>query len=159
MATPNFITQLATLLKDRRVKAGITQEELAKEVGMRRATVVDIENGKNVTLNNIALVADFLEIQLAPPAKVNTIMNTQPPRAPGRRINARLYPQLLNLLWDRKHDFDAHAKAPVMITEEEAYGLYEKQNRFIDITTMTPKEKTLFQKLKNTIGKGVYLGT
>lgn len=157
MLTHNFVTQLTTLLKARRLKIGLTQEELAKEVGIRRATVVDIENGRNVTLNNIALIADFLEIQLLNPEKMNELSKIAPPAHREPKINARLYPQLLSLLWDRKHDFDINARKPVMITHKEAYALYEKQFRFIDVHAMKPKELNLFQRLKNTVGKGVYL--
>ncbi|MFL9610989.1 helix-turn-helix transcriptional regulator [Methylobacillus sp. Pita2] len=155
MLTHDFITQLTTILKARRLKAGLTQEDLAREVGVRRATVVDIENGKNVTLHNIALIADFLEIQLLNTEKMNELLTVAPPDPQGPKINARLYPQLLSLLWDRKHE--VNAKKPVMITAQEAYALYEKQFRFIDIDAMVPKELNLFQRLKKTVGNGVYL--
>lgn len=157
MLKHDFVTQLTTLLKARRLKIGLTQDELAKEVGIRRATVVGIENGKNATLHNIALIANFLDIQLLNNEKMLDLTKVLPADNRGRKINARLYPQLLQLLWDRKHDFDINAKKPVMITPHEAYNLYEKLGRFVEISNMGEKEQRLFEKLKATEGNGVYL--
>lgn len=154
----DFITQLTTLLKSRRLKTGMTQEQLAAELGMRRATVVDVENGKNATLHNIARIADFLDIQILSVDKLAELRKTLPEKDKRpRKINARQYPQLLQLLWDRQHDFDINATQPLMITLEEAYGLYEKHARYVEVSQMTAKEQRFFTQLKNTLGNGVYL--
>lgn len=154
----DFITQLTTLLKARRLKIGMTQEQLAQELGMRRATVVAIENGKNATLHNIARIADYLDVQILSADKLAVLRTTLPEKDKRtRKINARQYPQLLQLLWDRQHDFDINASRPLMITLEEAYALYEKHARFVEVSQMAAKEQRLFTQLKNTLGNGVYL--
>jgi transcriptional regulator with XRE-family HTH domain len=59
---PNkFTVFLGEQIKKARIEAGLSQEELAKRIYKRRATVSEIETGKGeVDTNTFALLAHFL---------------------------------------------------------------------------------------------------
>ena len=156
MTINKFTHNLTSIIRERRIKAGMTQDQLAQALHLGRASIIAIETGKNVQLHTIAKVADYLGIRLADSHQ--QAQNHATPRKATRRINARHYPQLLSLLWDRKHHFDTDATEPVMIAPREAYRIYEAHERFIDREKMEPHEKRFLKRLINGYGGGIFLG-
>ena len=63
------------------------------------------------------------------------------------KIIIKDYPQLNFLLWNRK-------KAAVL-TEEEAFALYERNWKHIDEKSLTQKEREFIDMLKEKFGYGV----
>lgn len=52
-------------IKKYRIEKGLTQDQLAKEVGVRRETIVFLEQGKyNPSLNLAYNISQFLEVTL-----------------------------------------------------------------------------------------------
>ena len=53
-------------IKELRLKKGITQEKLAKESGVNRTTVNQLENGEevNVTAKTLKKIAECLEVEV-----------------------------------------------------------------------------------------------
>jgi hypothetical protein len=64
---------------------------------------------------------------------------------PAETIDATQYPQLHLLLWNR---------ADSVISEAEAFAIYEANWRFIDRATITPSEDELIKKLIRDHGNG-----
>lgn len=63
MKIKDFYKKMGKRLKELRLKANITQEELAESVGVATKTVSYWENGHNpITLNKIPLIATALNI-------------------------------------------------------------------------------------------------
>lgn len=63
-------------------------------------------------------------------------------------INRKQYPQLDMLLWDN---------ADEMISEQEAFGAYEKRWPYVDENTLTNHEKELIDRLTKQLGNGLFL--
>jgi len=57
------------------------------------------------------------------------------------------YPQLNFLLWNRKK--------VAVITEEEAFALYERNWKHIDEKNLTQKEREFIDMLKTKLGQGI----
>lgn len=57
------------------------------------------------------------------------------------------YPQLALLAWNRRADAE--------LDEEEAFALYEREWRWVDVTALLPKERALIEQLTQTYGHGV----
>ncbi len=57
------------------------------------------------------------------------------------------YPQLALLAWNR------HADAE--LDEEEAFALYEREWRWVEVDTLLPKERALIERLTQAYGHGV----
>jgi hypothetical protein len=56
------------------------------------------------------------------------------------------YPQLADLAWNRNDEF---------IAAREAFQLYERNWRFVDMKSLTPRETQLIDRLKLEFGAGV----
>jgi hypothetical protein len=72
------------------------------------------------------------------------------PVLPAGRVNAESLPavipiqkfrQLRQLAWHVKDDFE--------LTPEEAFGLYDRYRRYLDMDQMDPDERNLLQALEN----------
>lgn len=65
MKTKDFYKQFGKRLKQLRLSAGISQEELAERVGVATKTVSYWENAHNpVTLNKLPILADVLNVPI-----------------------------------------------------------------------------------------------
>lgn len=62
------------------------------------------------------------------------------------RLSIDKYPQLALLAWNR---------VVREITSEEAFALYERNWRFVDVDALTPIEAALIERLARTYGHGV----
>jgi len=56
------------------------------------------------------------------------------------------FPQLRDLAWNRAGD---------LITAREAFSLYERNWRFVDVNRLDPRERALIDRLTDTFGAGV----
>ncbi len=59
------------------------------------------------------------------------------------------YPQLQIIAWNRR--------AEVSVFEDEALGLYERNWRYVDQSTLDDKERALISRLVDQYGSGVLL--
>lgn len=59
------------------------------------------------------------------------------------------YPQLADLAWNRTDEF---------IPAKEAFQLYERNWRFVDVNSLGPGERQLIDRLKDEFGGGVING-
>jgi transcriptional regulator with XRE-family HTH domain len=57
--------KIGTLCKAKRKEYGLTREQLAEELGMSRATIQNIESGKNATLDNLLKIANHFHLMEA----------------------------------------------------------------------------------------------
>jgi len=64
-------------------------------------------------------------------------------------IRVNDYPQLADLAWNRNDEF---------IAAREAFQLYERNWRFVDVKSLTPQEIQLIDRLKIEFGAGVING-
>ena len=65
MATESIQIKFGNRVKSLRIKAGISQEELAFRAGLHRTYLGSIERGeRNISLKNIARIAKALDIKL-----------------------------------------------------------------------------------------------
>ncbi len=53
---------IGTLCKNKRKEYKLTREQLAEELGLSRATIQNIENGKNATLDNLLKIANHFNL-------------------------------------------------------------------------------------------------
>lgn len=61
----NILEKFGLKVREERLKAGLSQEELADKAGLHRTYVGMIERAeKNVTLRNIAKIAKALDVEL-----------------------------------------------------------------------------------------------
>lgn len=53
-------------LKELRLKKGLTQEELSRESGVNRTTIIQLENGENVnvTIKTLKQLAKYLGVDI-----------------------------------------------------------------------------------------------
>jgi transcriptional regulator with XRE-family HTH domain len=56
------LTAISNFLKGYRINSGITQEELSQQSNLHRNTIINAENGRNITLLSLLDLADALEI-------------------------------------------------------------------------------------------------
>ncbi|MGQ0752006.1 MAG: hypothetical protein ACT4PS_15855 [Betaproteobacteria bacterium] len=61
-------------------------------------------------------------------------------------VEVRKYPNLQLLAWNRADPY---------ITERDAFGLYERNWKFVDTKTMTEGERQLIRRLTEKWGRGV----
>jgi transcriptional regulator with XRE-family HTH domain len=65
-ARPDIRERFGDAVRARREELGLTQEELAAEVGIHRTYLSDVERGsRNLCLINIERLADALDLSLA----------------------------------------------------------------------------------------------
>lgn len=53
---------IGTLCKNKRKEYKLTREQLAEELSLSRATIQNIENGKNATLDNLLKIANHFNL-------------------------------------------------------------------------------------------------
>lgn len=68
----------------------------------------------------------------------------------NRTINLEDYPELKLIAW--------HRRPGTLMSEEEAFALYERNWRYIDPERLSPNEAALIEKLKRQYGRGVING-
>lgn len=56
------ITKIGTLIREKRIKWGLTQEELGQRVGVGKAQISKIESGKGLTIKTVTKVLEALNL-------------------------------------------------------------------------------------------------
>lgn len=56
------INNIGTLIRDERIRRGMTQEELGSKVGVGKAQISKIESGKGLTIKTVTKVLDALDL-------------------------------------------------------------------------------------------------
>lgn len=69
------IHDIGTLIQEERIRRGLTQEDLGKRVGVGKAQISKIENGRSLTIKTIMKVLDTLNlsasVKLHPAARID----------------------------------------------------------------------------------------
>lgn len=74
-------TELGQRLRDARERAGLTQQQVANEIGVSLRTVGNWERGETVPQNRLAKLEDLLSVQLRPNAPaLRPVYGTRPQR-------------------------------------------------------------------------------
>jgi DNA-binding XRE family transcriptional regulator len=148
----NEITQaklcnLGQQLAERRKALGVSATVAAEAAGMSRVTLHRIEKGEpSVTMgawsNAIAAMGMHLQLQTHEAARA------APKERDGWwpvRIALADYPQLKALAW-QVHGTDH-------LTPVEAFDIYERNARHMDVPSMQAREQALWQALQMAFGK------
>ena len=68
----NISDRIVAVLKEERIKKGISQYKLAKDTGMSKSSILYIENGKqHPTLYTIILISKYLNVEIG--SKISSI--------------------------------------------------------------------------------------
>jgi transcriptional regulator with XRE-family HTH domain len=141
------LRSLGAQIADRRKVLGVSATVAAEAAGMSRVTLHRIEKGEpSVTMgawiNAIAALGVQLQLQDQETAK------TTPADRLGWwpvRISLADYPQLKALAWQ--------VQGTDHLTPVEAFDIYERNIRHLDLPTMTAQEQALWQALQQAFGK------
>jgi DNA-binding XRE family transcriptional regulator len=141
------LQSLGASLAARRKALGVSATVAAEAAGMSRVTLHRIEKGEpSVTMgawsNAIAALGMHLKLQ-----DLETVKSTPTDRSGWWPVRIALadYPQLKALAW-QVHGTDH-------LTPVEAFDIYERNARHLDLPTMAAQEQALWQALQEAFGK------
>lgn len=142
---PSALHALGQALRLRRKVMGINAVTAAQAAGMSRVTLHRIEKGESsVTMGawlNLASALGMqvaLQVRSASPTAVSGLIPTQ--------IRLADYPQLQALAWQVHADH---------LSPLEAYDVYERNQKHMNLVAMTAQEQQLWQALQ-TLAADVY---
>jgi transcriptional regulator with XRE-family HTH domain len=153
------LAEFGERLRLARLRRRLTAQQVADSAGITRVTLHRAEAGDAaVTLGTYikVMAAMALDTDVALLARDDTaghlVQDAQlPARRAGttfpRRIRLAKYPQLRSIAWGLAEDAE--------VGPTEAFQLYERNWRHVEMAVMEPAEKALLAKLTATIGKGV----
>lgn len=61
----NRLENIGPMIRNERIRKGLTQEELGKRVGVGKAQISKIESGKGLTIKTVTKVLDALDISVS----------------------------------------------------------------------------------------------
>ncbi|KAF1695314.1 helix-turn-helix domain-containing protein [Pseudoxanthomonas koreensis] len=139
--------ELGRALRARRKALGISMVAAAEAAGISRITWHRLEKGEpTVALGSLLAAARVLGIGLYTTDAGTTPAQAQAPEASlPLRIRPADHPQLGRLAWQM--DADATTLAP-----REAFGLYQRNWRHVDVAALQPGELSLIHALRETFG-------
>lgn len=138
---------LGKQIRAMRLRENLTQADLAIKAGTSRLTIIDLEAGGNVGMHVFSKVLKILGGNItATHAAPHT--QTKRIRVINKKIDAAQYPQLNLVTWDR---------SVKIIPEKDAFAIYEKNKRFLDLDNADRKEISLINRLTEKYGNGVML--
>jgi len=140
------LTAIGQRIRAHRKRLGVSGTTAAEAAGMSRVTLYRIERGEpSVTMGAYigALGALGLELDVVDPLE-----KAVPAARAALPASIRLaeYPQLKRLAW-QLHGVDE-------LTPEQAFGLYERNWRHVDVEALEAKEKALVAALTAQLGGG-----
>lgn len=150
-AAQEILARLAHCIRARRQALGISMVVAAHAAGISRVTWHRIESAEpSVTVGAYvgALVGLGLDLDARPAGKRDP--RAVPQVLPEVQADAdivpaaipiRHYPQLRQLAWHVKDDFE--------LTPDEAFGLYDRYRRHLNLDDMAPHERSLLRALEN----------
>lgn len=140
------LTALGARIRAQREREKVSAAVAAEAAGMSRVTFHRIERGEpSVTMGAYMSAADAVGLELgllAPPASLERAPDTRTPD----RVRLAGYPQLRRLSW--------HLTGVEEISAAEAFGLYERNWRHLDLAGMEPAERALVKSLADRLGGG-----
>ncbi len=140
---------LGMRLAERRKALRVSATVAAEAAGMSRVTLHRIENGEpSVTMGAWCNAAAALGLQLELQPTGQEAAKPLPEGQPGWwpvRIALADYPQLKALAW--------HVQGTDHLTPLEALDIYERNDRHLNLPTMTAQEQALWQALQDAFGK------
>jgi transcriptional regulator with XRE-family HTH domain len=153
-----FLTQhldLGAKIAAQRKALGVRAQSAARSAGISRVTLHRIEKGEtSVSLGAYLQVCQVLGLHLgiltadgggAP----QNLQPTNPLVVDGPHIRIGDYSQLTALAWQ----LDVNT----LLTDVEARGIYERNQRFLDVQQINSHERALMQRLIAEIGMGSLL--
>ena len=154
-----LLAQFGERLRLARLRRRLTAQQVADTAGITRVTLHRAEAGDAaVTMGTyikvmaaMALDAD-VGLLVRDDTAGHLVQDSQlPARRTGtsfpRRIRLAKYPQLRSIAWGLAEDAE--------VGPTEAFQLYERNWRHVEMAAMEPAEQALLAKLTATIGKGV----
>lgn len=135
------LRNLGRELRAHRKKLKVSAVVAAEAAGMSRVTLHRIERGEPSVAMGAYFSAMFalgLRFQLSDP--------TQSVPTLASKIRLADYPQLKALAWQLKDT--------VELSPKEAFDLYERNWRHVDLKTMSSKEREFLETLLVTYGRG-----
>lgn len=150
-AAQEILAQLAHCVRARRQALGISMVVAAHAAGISRVTWHRIESAEpSVTVGAYVGALEALglgleawpTVKLAPRALAQVLpeVPADPDIVPAA-IPIQHYPQLRQLAWHVKDDFE--------LTPDEAFGLYDRYRRHLNLDDMAPHERSLLRALEN----------
>ena len=141
---------LGQKIRAQRKVLGVRITSAARASGISRITLIRIERGANSICIDayiklckaLGLDLDILKPLGLPMPKIEK--NAVEFNIDGAHIRIRDYPQLRSLSWQLNHD--------VLLTDEEAIGIYERNKRFLEIHEIQEHERLLMQRLIDEYG-------
>jgi transcriptional regulator with XRE-family HTH domain len=143
------LCSLGAQVAERRKALGVSATVAAEAAGLSRVTLHRIEKGEpSVTMGawNNAIAALGMQLQLQTPDAIEATPTIQTGWWPVRIALAE-YPQLKALAW-QVHGTDH-------LTPVEAFDIYERNARHMDMRNMTTQEQALWHALQQAFGKRV----
>ncbi len=141
---------LGETIRAQRKSLHISTEATADCAHISRVTLHRIEKGEpSVTMGAYFTVLDALGLQIQTKSKAGLGEESQAGPHTSvipSEIKLTEYPQLKQLAW-HIHGLDA-------LTPIEAFGIYDRNWRHLDATSLTPKEKFLIDALKRADAAG-----
>lgn len=141
---------LGRKIRQRRKALGVSATAAAESAGMSRVTLHRIENGgPSVTIGSYVNLMSALGLSLGVAVR-SARGEDKPDGAGGEWIPARIdlidYPQLKQLAW--------HIHGTNEISPLEAWGIYERNWRHLDLESLLPGERQLIEALRVAMGAG-----
>ncbi len=152
------LVELGKIIQLRRKALEVRSQIAADSAYISRGTLRRIEKGEpSVSIGSYLKVCKVLGIELIT-LETNTrtyqlnqcsTLGFDPHRLDEEQIAIQHYPQLKELVWQLRDD--------AMVSPRDALNIYERNWRFLDLSTMTQQEKYLIEQLKNQVGNGFLL--
>lgn len=152
ITSPAVTAQLKTLgeqIRARRKALGVNATVTAEAAGLSRVTLHRIEKGEPAVT-----IGAYLNVLVALGLDFGILTPDRPADAVGEdaksgwipvRIRLRDYPQLERLAW--------HIQGTDALTPVEALGIYERNQRHLDLEALEPRERNLIDALRRALGE------
>lgn len=142
------LQDLGARIRARRKSLGVNATAAAESAGMSRVTLHRIEKGEpsvamGAWANLVAALGMDWQIQNRPAAEQAPVDRSA---WVPLRVELAQYPQLRALAW-QVHGADA-------LSPEEAFGIYERNARHLDMEAMPAHEHELWQALQAAFSRG-----
>lgn len=135
------LVALGAALRARRKALRLSAVTTAEAAGLSRVTLHRIERGEpSVTVGAVAAVVAALGLHLG----VASSSTDEPSAAVPARIPIATYPELRRLAWQLAAD--------TVLSPHEAWGIYDRNWRHVDVSTMTETEQALVRALRERFG-------
>lgn len=140
--------RLGSEIRSQRKALGVNATATAEAAGISRVTLHRIERGEgsvNLAAYLKALTALGLDLEVVDVSQRELTLRQEHPSIPVR-ISLNTYPILKSLAW-QVHGTDS-------LTPQEAWDIYDRNRRHIDMDTVGAQEATLMEALRQVFARG-----